>query len=93
MTTAQTQAPSVLDALEWGTKLAGNNVTVYSAPTGVGGDGYTCESVNDYEKAQFAKVFASIENVTGLAFTNTTDPDADFQLVLDTNEVGGGFYC
>ena len=77
----------LLRTIDWGTAQDDLTVTVYFAPAGVGRDGFTSEGFNFYERGQFADVFELISNVCNLDFVVTNDPDADFQLVLDTNEV------
>ena len=77
----------LLRTIDWGTAQDDLTVTVYFAPAGVGRDGFTSEGFNFYERSQFADVFELISNVCNLDFVVTSDPDADFQLVLDTNEV------
>ena len=83
-----------LQALTWGTVQPDINVSVYFVPNGQSrnpGDGWiTSEGFRPYERAQFLAAFAQIEAVSGLRFNITTDPNADFQIVLDTNEIGTG---
>ncbi|MEY1557979.1 M10 family metallopeptidase, partial [Yoonia sp. R2331] len=87
---------SVIDTIDWGTKQDDNVVTVYFVPQGQSrtfapGETVTSEGFNAYEKAQFQKAFDKIASVSGLTFqivTGTTaGANADFQMVLDTNEI------
>ena len=83
-----------LQALTWGTVQPDNNVSVYFVPNGQSrdaGNGWiTSEGFTSYERAQFLDAFAQIEAMSGLRFNITTDPNADFQIVLDTNEISTG---
>jgi len=80
-------APPAEQSLYWGTQMDDTTITVYFAPDGAAYDGYTSEGFNAYEKAQFQKAFNRLEAVSGLEFVITNDPNADFRLVLDTNEM------
>ena len=82
--------PSAEEPLYWGTQLPDPNVSVYFAEAGEEYDGYTSEGWTEYEIEQFDAAFAMIEAVSGLRFTITNDPNADFRLVLDTNEIPTG---
>lgn len=77
----------LLRTIDWGTEQDDLTVTVFFVPAGQTRDGYTSDGFTAYERAQFEKVFERIENVTNLTFVTSTNPFADFQLVLDTNEV------
>lgn len=79
--------PSPLDSINWGTSLDDNNVTVYFALGGLELDGYTSDGFNFYEIGQFQEAFDSISDVTGLTFTVTNSPNADFTLILDTDDL------
>ncbi|MGH1332158.1 MAG: M10 family metallopeptidase C-terminal domain-containing protein, partial [Paracoccaceae bacterium] len=41
--------------------------------------------------AKFEEVFSVVSSVTNLTFTTTTDPNADFKIVIDDDEVLGDF--
>lgn len=83
--------PNPLDAIDWGGVVVPGAddgvITVYFAPNGVTLDGYTSEGFNAYEITQFTAAFELISSVAGIRFVITTDPGADFRLVLDTNEI------
>lgn len=87
ITTRAVAAPPAEESLYWGTQMDSPVVTVYFAPDGETYDGYTSEGFNAYEKEQFQKAFDMITAVSGLTFQIGNDPDADFKLVLDTNEI------
>ncbi len=76
-----------LGSIDWGSAQPDTNVTVYFVPRGQSRDGYTSEGFNAYERAQFQQAFDQISAVSGLTFTIVNDPGADFQLVLDTDEL------
>lgn len=83
----------LLAALNWGTAQDDNTVTVRFVSNGQSRDTgdvdfgtMTSEGFNNYEKAQFAAAFAQIEAVCGLTFDIVTSANADFELLLDTNE-------
>lgn len=79
--------PPAEQSLYWGSQMPDTTITVYFAPDGESYDGYTSEGFNAYEKAQFQKVFNRLEAVSDLQFVITEDPNADFRLVLDTDEM------
>lgn len=82
--------PSPLNAINWGTQLSDPEVTVFFAPSGYEADGVTSEGFNAYELSRFQAAFDLIEAVSGLTFiVQTTDDEADFRLILDTNETSG----
>ena len=86
---AAVATPTVLDSIDWGTKLPDNNVTVYFATSGQTFDGMTSEGFNAYEREQFLEAFGVIASYTNLTFTTVTSAAAaDFVLVLDLNEFG-----
>ncbi|WP_052700959.1 M10 family metallopeptidase [Loktanella sp. S4079] len=81
--------PSPVDTLDSGTQRTDTDepITVYFAPYGVSRDGVTSEGWSDYERAQFMSALASISAVADITFIESTDPNADFQVVLDTDEL------
>jgi serralysin len=74
-------------SLAWGTQLSDDIVTVHFVHQGESRDGYSSDGFNAYEKAQFVKAFDMIAAVANLRFVITSDPDADFQLLLNTTEM------
>lgn len=93
-------ADDLLDTITWGTTLDDNTITVYFVPAGQSrtvdpGESYTADGFNAYEKAQFQKAFDLIAHVVAVDFQivngATAGANADFQMVLDTNEVRGDF--
>ena len=62
-------------------------ITVYFAPDGVVRDQKTSEGWSDTERAQFMAALASISAVANVTFVETSDPNADFQLVRDEDEI------
>ncbi len=88
---------SLIDTITWGEALPDSTITVYFVPQGQSrtvdvGESYTAEAFNAYEKAQFQKAFDLIESVIDVQFQIVTSAsagaNADFQLVMDTNEIG-----
>ena len=85
--TQRVDPPRADASLYWGTQLGDPHVTVYFAKDGESFDGYTSEGFNPYEKGQFAQAFARLAAVSGLTFEIVADEaEADFRLVLDTDE-------
>ena len=80
-----------ISSITWGTKLADTTVTVYFVPYGGLRDGMDSEGFNAYEKSRFEAAFDLISSVSGLEFVITNDPNADFQLMLDTDEIRGDY--
>ena len=71
--------------------LLNHLVKVYFSRPGENFEGITSEGFNAYERAQFQRAFDQIEAVADLEFRVVTNPDnADFRLVLDTNEMESG---
>lgn len=62
-------------------------ITVYFVPAGQLRDGVTSEGWTSTERAQFMAALASISAVANVTFVESTDPNADFQVVLDDNEL------
>lgn len=94
------EAEPVINSILWGTQQPDNIVTVYFVPQGESrtidvGETYTSEGFNAYEIAQFQQAFDRISEVVDLEFQIVTGAaagaNADFQMVLDTNEVLGSF--
>ncbi len=85
------------DALDSGSRRTDSAVSVYFVQSGeraafgqttsTGQDDIVSEGWNTYEKSRALAALNSIAAVTDLTFTVTNDPNADFQLVLDTNEL------
>ena len=74
--------PSFLDSIDWGTKLASNDVKVYFAGNGQVFDGKTSVGWNAYETQQAMLAFQQFANVADLHFTITHDAsEADLKLV------------
>jgi serralysin len=81
-----------LASLDWGgQKIEDNEVTVYFTPAGVQEGRYVSEGFNAYEMARFQAAFERIEAVANVTFVVTDDPNADFRVVLDTDQVDGEF--
>ncbi len=59
----------------------------FGRSTNTGQDDIVSEGWNTYEKARAIAALDSIAAVTDLRFAVTSNPNADFQLVLDTNEL------
>lgn len=90
VTASLSAAPGPREALDWGTQVSGNTVRVFFAPAGVSYEGYTGEGFNAYEQARFQAAFDMIEAVTNLTFeVVTSEAEADFRLLLDTNQISG----
>ncbi|MGE0855920.1 MAG: pre-peptidase C-terminal domain-containing protein, partial [Hyphomicrobiaceae bacterium] len=80
------------DVLDTGSTVPDNDITVYFAPAGWsqsegGGVNIVSEGFTAYEIQQFQLAFDLIEFYTGITFTVVNDPNADFRLVLDTNQL------
>lgn len=100
--TDYTPAPNApagpLDSIMGDTILNDHVVTVYFGRAGENFDGQiTGEGFNAYERSRFQYAFDQIEAVADIEFRIVNNPDqADFRLVLDTNEMGynelGYFY-
>ena len=70
--------------------LADRVIDVYFGRAGENFDGITGEGFNAYERARFQHAFDQIEAVANVEFRIVSDyADADFRLVLDTNEMDG----
>lgn len=81
-----------LAALDWGgERVDSHEISVRFLPDGVRDGAYTSEGFNAYEIARFHEAFARIEAVANVTFVITDAADADFRLILDTDEVGGEF--
>ena len=86
----------LIDTLLWGTRQADPEVTVHFVPAGGfrAVDGWTAatsEGFTAFERARFKAAFDAISAVTNVDFTVTSDPEADFQIVLDTDEIRGDY--
>ncbi|MFZ3581903.1 M10 family metallopeptidase [Loktanella sp. DJP18] len=88
---ASLRPPVPLSSLTWGTQVPQNQVSVFLAPAGIRLDGVTSEGFNAYERGQIMAVLDALEAVADLHFILTNDLGADMQLVLDTNEMTGGY--
>jgi serralysin len=76
-------------AIDWGTQVADQEITVYFGDAGYRRYGLTSDGFNPYEIGQFEKAFAAISAVADLTFTIVDKPrDADFKLILDTDGLG-----
>ena len=74
--------PSFLASIDWGTKLASNDIKIYFAGAGQVFDGKTSVGWNDYEQQQTLLALAQFSNVADLHFAVTTDASqADLTLV------------
>ncbi|MBC7739272.1 MAG: M10 family metallopeptidase C-terminal domain-containing protein [Candidatus Saccharibacteria bacterium] len=74
--------PSFLDAIDWGSKLASNTVTVYFAGAGEVFDRKTLIGWTGYEVQQAMLAFQQFANVADLQFSITRDAtDATLKLV------------
>jgi Ca2+-binding RTX toxin-like protein len=91
-------APVPIDALDSGNARTDTDISVYFVPAGQSGnfndgnpnddsDEVVSEGWTQFEIDRFMAALASIEAVTNVTFTQTSDPNADFQLVLDDNEL------
>lgn len=77
-----------LTSIAWGTRLEGDVINVYFAPSGQTYDGYTSEGFNAYERGQITEVLNNLEDVIDLDFNITTNASqADLVFVLDMNEM------
>ncbi|PUB14845.1 M10 family metallopeptidase [Yoonia sediminilitoris] len=86
-----------VEALDSGTQRSDSNITVHFVTggqrakfgylTGDTQDDIRSEGWSSYEKSRFMSALDTITAVTNLTFTQTTDKNADFQVVLDTNEL------
>jgi hypothetical protein len=83
--TAEITTP--VDTLISGNERTDTAVSVYFVPNGVSRDGITSEGWTATERAQFMAALATIEAVANITFTESSDPNADFQVVLDDNEL------
>lgn len=94
-----TSPPVPTDALDSGRQRTdtADPITVYFVPAGQSAnfndgdpnddsDEIVSEGWSAYERERFEAALASIAAVTNVTFLVTTDPNADFQLVLDSNE-------
>lgn len=74
--------------IAWGTRLEGDVINVYFAPSGQTYDGYTSEGFNAYERGQITEVLSNLEAIIDVDFNITTNADqADLVFVLDMNEI------
>ena len=82
-------ASTPVDTLDSGSERTdtATPITVYFVPAGQSRDEVTAEGWTSTERAQFMAALASISAVANVTFVETTDPNADFQLVLDDNEL------
>lgn len=83
-------APVPIDALDSGRQRTDTAwpITVYFVPQWQSRDGVTSEGWTAYEIQRFMAGLASITAVTNVTFQATTDPGADFQVVLAPNPTG-----
>jgi len=83
-----TTSNTLLGSLSWGTRIAGQTVDVYFAPSGQTFDGYTSEGFNAYEQGQIQSMMENLSDVIDLEFNVVTNANqADLTLVLDLNEI------
>lgn len=91
----------VLDTISWGTEVSSNVVNCYFAPDSFSffdsdfNETVTAESWNSYEIGQFQEAFDLIEASVDIEFNIvTSEADADFTLVMDTDldDALGYFY-
>lgn len=83
--------PSPVDSINTGTAHPGSSFNVFFAPNGYFEpvDFVRSEGWNNFEIEQFQTVFDKIEEVADVNFNITTNANnADYILVLDTNELG-----
>ena len=79
----------VTDSIESSYVLNDTTVTVYFGAAGYSADDVVSEGFNAYEIARFEEAFDRIEAVADVQFERVYSANqADFQLVLDTNEGG-----
>ncbi|WP_342069723.1 M10 family metallopeptidase [Yoonia algicola] len=78
-----------LDVLDSGSLRtdAASPITVYFVPDGQTRDGVTSEGWSESERAQFMAALGAVEAVANITFEESSNANADFQLVLDTNEL------
>ncbi len=83
--------PALLGALDSGSTRhgAGSVIMVYFAPDGTTLNAVTSDGWSNYETQKFMEALALISAVANVTFVETNDPNADFQLVLDENELSG----
>lgn len=88
---------SPVESLDSGTQRTDSNISVHFVTAGDRANfSYLTDSRQDdirsegwsgYEKARFMAALDTIADVTNLTFTQTSNENADFQVVLDTNEL------
>ena len=82
-----------VDSIDWGTKLASNDVTVYFAGPGEVYDGVASLGWTDYEIEKAMEAFGTWADITNLTFTHTTDADtATFKLVTTASADYLGYF-
>jgi len=82
-----------LDAIDWGSKLPSNDVTVYFAQAGETYDGVTSLGWSDYEIGRAMAAFQTWANVADLHFSVTNDPaNATFHLVTTESDEFLGYF-
>ena len=90
-TVAPLMSNGPLGSIMGDTMLRDRVIDVYFARPGERFDGVTAEGFNAYELAQFRRAFDAIEAVVDVEFRVVTNSaNADFRLVLDTNEMDEG---
>ena len=87
---------SPVDVLDSGTRRTDRDISVYFVAAGDSAsfgdttnteqDDVTSEGWNAYEQSRVIAALDTIAAVTNLTFNVTNNPDADFQLILDTDE-------
>lgn len=82
-------AGSPLDVLDSGSLRTdtATPITVYFVPDGQIRDGVTSEGWTEDERTQFMAALGAVEAVANITFVESSNPSADFQLVLDTDEL------
>jgi len=82
LTSAPSEPLSPLEALDWGTSLSDNNITVYFAGAGETFEGTTSEGWQQYEIDAAMDALSTFSDVSNLTFTITTNSStADFKLL------------
>lgn len=86
---ATVSAPAgLLGSIAWGTRIEGQTIDVYFAPSGQTFDGYTSEGFNAYERGQILLMMENLSDVIDVDFNVvTSSTQADLVLVLDLNEI------
>jgi serralysin len=90
LTATTTPLSNVRSAIDWGTKVAGNVVTVFFIGGGETHDGYPTVAWNAYEKGRAMAALQTFADITPLTFVETgSSAGATFRLALTTGMLDG----